>query len=216
MKRILILLAWLVLVGASIAWAEAAAQKRVDFSGTWVLQESKIEQSAPARGGAGGMGRGGRGTRGGGGYPGGGRGAGRTGGERRGDNRGGIAPLMDSVLVIRQTESELHVTHTMSAGDGPARDFVQVFNLDGSESANPGIPGGGEYRSRTSWDKLKLVTLGTMQPSGPDNAARLDIVIKEEFSLSKDGKTLTLKTSRSRGVQVTTTEVFTRQASAGK
>jgi hypothetical protein len=125
--------------------------------------------------------------------------------------------MTDSALVIDHTETELKVTHKVSNAGSDEPEFVQTFKLDGSESVNPVPAGSGELRTRTSWDKGKLVTLGTQQPSGSNDAARLDIVVKQEFSLSKDGKTLTVKTSRTmtRG-QVTTTQTFTRQTDPPK
>ncbi len=143
-------------------------------------------------------------------YPG---GAGTGGGGRRG---GGGAEstqagrLARTDIVIQQSETDLKVTY---GSEGKAQDFVQVFKLDGSESDNPAQPGGGEFKSRASWNKDKLVILGTQQPTGSNDYARNDVVVKHELSLSKDGKTLTLKTSRSsaRG-EVTTTETFNRRS----
>ncbi|MBZ5497182.1 MAG: hypothetical protein LAP85_12325 [Acidobacteriia bacterium] len=221
MKRSLILLASLTLFLGAFAEAAEKAQKKVNFSGTWIFEKNKVEQAPGAqRGGAGGMGRGGgRGGRTGGQIPGGRYpGGGRTGGGRGGNDPGSAARLTDSALIISQTDTELKVTHKVNNPSGPQQELVQVFKLDGSESVNRVLPAGGELRSRTSWNKDKLVTLGTQQPSSSsDDAARLDIVIKQEFSLSKDGKILTLKTSRSmaRG-QITTTETFTRQTDTQK
>lgn len=221
MRTNLILLTgcWLVL-GTWTSATENGA-KKIDFSGSWVLTKSKTDQSSPASGmGGGRIGgrRSGGGTGGGGGYPGGGY----PGGGRRGGRRGGepdeAERFTDSAIVIEHSDHELKVTHKVDDPAGKERDLVQVFKLDGSESVNRALSqGGGELKSRTSWDKDKLVTLGTQQPAGADNAARVNIVIKQEMTLSKDGKTLTLKTSRStpRG-KVTTNETFTRQADEKK
>ncbi len=126
--------------------------------------------------------------------------------------------IKDSAVFIEQSDSELKVTHKVNDAAGRERDFQQVFKLDGSESVNRALPqGGGELKSRTSWEKEKLVTLGTQEPAGSNNAAHASVVVKQELTLSKDGKTLTVKTRRSsaRG-QVTTTEVFARQAEEKK
>jgi hypothetical protein len=223
MKRILGLFAILGLSWGCMTWAVGKDQKKVNFSGTWILAKSKVGQAPVGQMGGGGMGRGG----GGGGRRGGGRGGGipgggypggrRSGGGRGGNDPGEASQMADSDLVIDHSEAELKVTRKVSNASGGETEFVQIFNLDGSESVNPVPAGRGELRTRTSWDKGKLVTLGTQQPSGSDDAARLDIVVKQEFSLSKDGKTLTVKTSRStsRG-QVTTTQTFTRQTEPPK
>jgi hypothetical protein len=158
----------------------------------------------------------------GGGFPGGGRtgGGGRQGGGRQGGGGGDSVPGMgvpteDSQLVIDHTNSALRVTHK-SGGSEEGREYTETFLLDGSESLNPGFSGGGEMRSRTSWGNNKLVTLGTQQMSRSKSAAS-DVVIKQEFSLSKDGKTLTFKTSRTaNGRSVSSEETFVRQADAAK
>ena len=159
------------------------------------------------------MGRSGGGRRGGGGgYPGGGRSGGG-----RGENLPGVMPIEDTEIIIEHTDSALKVAHRLGDTAGGVREFVQLFSLDGSESVNKGSPAGGEMRSRTSWSKDKLTTLGTIQPSDSNNAGRLSIVFKEEYSLSKDGKTLTMKTSRSspRG-KATLTETFSRKPDTAK
>jgi hypothetical protein len=220
MKRILGLVAILGLFWGCVTWAVGKDQKKVSFSGIWILAKSKVVQAPVGQMGGRGMGRGGgRGGGGrGGGIPGGGYpGGGRSGGGRGGNDPGEASQMTDSDLVIDHTETELKVTHKVSNAGGGEPEFVQIFKLDGSESVNPVPTGSGELRTRTSWDKGKLVTLGTQQPSGSNDAARLDIVVKQEFSLSKDGKTLTVKTSRSgtRG-QVATTQTFTRQTDPPK
>jgi hypothetical protein len=124
-------------------------------------------------------------------------------------------PTEDSQLVIDHTDSALKVTHKSSSSEG-GREYTETFLLDGSESVNPGSSGGGEMRSRTSWDNNKLVTLGTQQMSRSGNAAS-DVVIKQELYLSKDGKTLTFKTSRTaNGRSVSSEETFVRQTDAAK
>jgi len=233
MKRSLVLLLSLWLLFGVLAWAVEKGTKKVNFGGTWVLAKSKVEQSAGGSGlGGVGMGGGGGRSRGGGGYPGGGGGrsggggrypgGGNPGGGRRGGGRGGEDPAesnrqIGSATVINQTETELTLTQKVSDPEGKEREFVQVFKLDGSESANRPLRGGGEFKSRTSWDKEKLVTLGVQQPEGADGAVGRDIVIKLELSLSKDGKTLTMKTKRStpRG-ELSTIETFTKETEPTK
>ncbi len=217
MKRRLILFAGLSLLSGTWIWAAEKGSKNIDFSGSWVLTNSRTDQSHPTSGLGGGIG--GTGGRGGGRYPGGGYpGGGSQGGGRRGAGRGEgpseTRVVTDSAIVIEQSEQEIKVIHKISEPTGQEGDFVQVFKLDGSESVNRALPPeGGELRTRTSWDKEKLVTLGTQQPSNSNDAARSDVVIKQELVLSKDGRTLTLKASRStpRG-QMTATETFARQS----
>jgi hypothetical protein len=214
MKRYTPLIVLLVFWLGSITWATEKANKKVDYSGTWILDKSKTDRAPTMQSGGGGSsGRGGIGR--GGRYPGGRSGGGRTGGGRGDNLPGGANLLRVSMIVIEQTENELRVAHkTDDAGEGYAG-FKQVFMLDGGESVNPGFPAGGEMRSRTSWDKEKLVTLGTQKASGANIAS--EIVVKQEFSLSKNGKTLTLKTTQSsaRG-GFTFKQVFVKQTDKPK
>ena len=201
MRRVLALTVCFGLVSGCLVWAAQKTPKKIDLSGTWALDKRKVDQAAGGgQRGAGPMGRGG----------------GRRGGGR-GENLPGSEPLSFSHLVISQTENELKITYQVDDRESGEQDFVQIFKLGGDESVNPGAPAGGELKSRTSWNKDKLLTLGTIQPSGSDDSARRDVVFKQEFSISKDGKTLTLKTSRtgSRG-QISTTETFVRKPDASK
>jgi hypothetical protein len=220
MKRAWILMLGFTLLASTIIVA-AEKGKKVNFSGTWILDQSKTDRGAV--GGRGGMGRigGGRG----GSIPGGGRtgGGGRNpGGSPTGGRRGGggnpaeIAQMKDASIVIEHSDSTLKVIHKVAdSGEGP-REYEQTFMLDGSESANRMGARNAELKSRTSWEKDKLVTLGTMQPEGSGGMARSTIIYKQEMTLSKDGKTLTLKIRvTTPGEQITTTETFLRQPAAG-
>ncbi len=213
MKKRTVLLAAAGLLCGSVIWAAGKADKKVNFSGNWMLEKS--ETSRPAIGG-GMMGRGGTGI-GRGGRPSGGRypGGGRQDGGRGGEPRGG-EQFKDSELSIEQTEGEFRIKHLAAAGEEGEREFAQIFRLDGSESVNPAAPGAAEIRSRTSWDKNKLVTLGELSLRSQNRAADA-IVFKQEFSLSKDLKTLTVKTTRTRAGRTTTVkETFTRKLDAAK
>jgi hypothetical protein len=219
MKSHVVLFAMLGLCLGPFTWAAQKVQKKVNFSGTWILDTSKSSQKATMQGG-GGMGRGGSFP--GGGYPRGGRtGGGRTGGGRPGGGGEGNIPGMTaqttySILVIEHTTDALKVTNKTSNAEG-GEQLTQVFKLDGGESVNPGFLAGGEVRSRTSWDKDKLVTLGTQRAPGASGSGGQDIVIKQEFSLSKDGKTLTVKTTETaaRG-QINSKEVYVKQTETAK
>jgi hypothetical protein len=51
---------------------------------------------------------------------------------------------------------------------------------------------GGEFRSKTRWDKGKLVTKGTQTIESP--MGTIDLEITETRTLSGDGKTLVIET----------------------
>jgi len=208
MKKTIILSALVGLISGSFAWAAAGAAKKVNLSGTWILDKdkSKIEQNMSS-GGGGGMGRGGMGRR----YPGGGS----QGGGRGGGREGTGALQLDSSLVIEHTEDALKVTHKLDSSNAEQQPFIQTFKLDGSESVNAASATGGEIKTRTSWDKEKLVTLGSQSMSTRSGGA--ETVLKQEFSLSKDGKTLTVTTTLTtpRG-EAKAKEIFTKQSEAPK
>lgn len=67
-----------------------------------------------------------------------------------------------------------------------------VYTTDGKENKNPGMRGG-ELRSKTRWEKGKLVTKGTQTIESPMGTMELEIT--ETYTLSEDGKTLILETT---------------------
>jgi hypothetical protein len=205
----------IVLIGfwfALSATAYEKAARKIDFSGTWILDPNKTDRAPTMQGNVGGRSQGGFGR---GGRTGGGRtGGGRTGGGG-GGMPGGAMPTADPRIVIAQTESELTISHTSEDASEGSAEIRQVYKLDGSESVNPGFPAGGDVRARASWDKEKLVVLGTQR--GARAGVASELVIKQEFSLSKDGKTLTLKTTQT-GIRggLTFKQVFVKQTASAK
>jgi len=79
------------------------------------------------------------------------------------------------MLQIEQTEVELRVFRRIIS-NAEEQTSNQVFKLDGGESINPVGMGRGEYKSKASWDKNKLVILGTQSMAGPNGT--IDIVMK--------------------------------------
>ena len=195
----------------------SAADDPVSFSGTWVL-DSKESDLAPrpvmslgaevaGRGGGGGMGGpgggGGMGGPGGGGDMGGPGGGGVGGpggggfggpGGRGGGARGGqpSQPSEPPPLVIKQTESEIEIasiTRGMGGKDFPVN---EKYKLDGKDIEEM-VPVMGSKNpvkriTQVSLKKNKLqVKQKTKNPIG-------DGETKKEYSLSKDGKQLTVFT----------------------
>ena len=117
-------------------------------------------------------------------------------------SRGGDAEVR---LVVRQSASEL----TVSRGAAKrARELT--FKLDGSESVNHASRKGGEIRSRATWRDSKLVIEGAEKAT--TKKGEVDRKTVEEWSLSEDGKVLTIKTTRTgRKRDQTATQVFNRQ-----
>ncbi len=192
-----------------------AVAQEINLSGTWVLDRDESDLGgAPGR-----MGQGSGGSsmpggpavgggkdfpaeagRRGGDLPGGGEhmpGGNRGGGSMTGDRQGGDLPgVIDSqnaemTLFITQSEKELKVTRTYHFDD---RDLnvTQIFSLNGNDNINMMGMGQGEFFSKTTVEKGKIVNLGTQFMSTPERT----IAVKEEYSLSNNGQTLTLKTER--------------------
>jgi hypothetical protein len=101
--------------------------------------------------------------------------------------------MQDLTLLIVQTENEVQATRNFTV-NGKEQAIAQTFALDGSQSSNPASNGRGEFVSRSTWKNDKLINLGTQTTTLRDQT--YDITVKEEYSISKDGRTLTIKTSR--------------------
>jgi hypothetical protein len=185
-----------------------AAEQPVDFSGKWILdvkasdsfphpinnldslthvQEGSMGRGMPGGGGGmeGGMPGGGGGRMGGGmpggGFPGGGMGRGAQG-------PGGNIPPM----VIEQKESELRII-TMIKAMGKDMPLLEKYICDGAEHAEmvpvQGSPSPVKMVTKATWKKKKLQVRTVIH--FPNNRSET----KKEYSLSEDGKTLTVKTS---------------------
>jgi hypothetical protein len=195
-----------------------AVDRTVDFSGKWLLIKSErsflpLQSSGGSDGGWGGSGRGGGMPRGGsgggseggldsggGGFPGGGGGGRRGGGgmgsgvPRSGSQGGerGAADESGMVLTITQNATEFRVER--KRGSGEQVPVEQKFTLDGNPNSNPDERGRGEFVSKAKWHKEKLEIEGNLNIS--IGGRNIPTRVKQEFSLSKDGQVLTVKTSR--------------------
>jgi hypothetical protein len=166
----------------AMVFSLAVMASGVNLSGAWILDKDKSD--APR------FGPGGGGTGGGGGQ--------------------GSAP--DITLVIRQTDNVLQITRKVSRR-GQERSVEQKFTLDGQDNTNPagmGRAGSGELKSKAKWNKDRLVIEGTQKINSP--RGDFDLQVKEEFSLSADGKTLTVQTTRDTPMgENTSKQVFTKK-----
>ncbi len=171
----------IVLIGASLTGVLTAEDKAVDLSGIWILDpdKSQVDQTTPAL-----------------------RKIRITGGVvTSGDSDANennppstgqiIAQAYDLKIEIVQTATEVRIMRRFTAA-GEERAIAQKFALDGSQCFNPASDGRGDFVSRSEWKKGKLINsgTGTMTIDGP----RIEIYINEEFSISKNGKKLTIKT----------------------
>jgi hypothetical protein len=83
-----------------------------------------------------------------------------------------------------------------------------VYNLDGSESVN--TTQRGESKSKVTWDGANLVITTESTFNGPNGA--MTSTSKEVRSLSADGKTMTVTTTRTTpNGEMTTKRVYDKQ-----
>jgi len=120
---------------------------------------------------------------------------------------GGTPPNI--TLTIQQSGNELAITRTMEMG-GNQRTSDQKFTLDGKENTNTAMMGRGEMVSKSRWDGGTLVIEGTQKISSP--RGEMEIATKEAYSLSEDGKVLTITTTRTTPQgERTTKQVYNKQ-----
>ncbi len=170
-----------VFIGASLAALLPAKDRPVELSGFWILDpnKSQIDQTTSATPNiriTGGM------------TP-------STDSDTNSDNApfAGIIieQMHDLAIKIVHTTAEVQILRRFTAA-GREHSIAQKFALDGSQCFNPASDGRGDFVSRSEMKKGKLVNSGTstITVGGP----RIEINITEEFSISKNGKKLTIKT----------------------
>ena len=164
----------LVVLASSLAFAQGT----VNFSGTWVLDNSKSEM--PNRPG-----------------------------------RSGEATETHDVsrkMVIEQQSATLKITRALSAATRE-RSTTVTYNTTGQETTES-TPRGGSIVSRASWEGNKLVITSTRTMTRPRRGETGERKIEEKdvWSLSPDGRTLTIEETRqtSRGERTAKT-VFNKQ-----
>lgn len=127
----------------------------------------------------------------------------RFGGGGRPRGGGGRPGGAAAALVVVQTPAMLIVEQQSERGSRAA-----TYRLDGEESSGAGPRG--ERTSRSRWDGAALVTEGTQAVSTPRGDFSMEFT--ERRTLSADGRTMTVETTRStpRG-DLDTTLVYRRQ-----
>ena len=101
---------------------------------------------------------------------------------------GGGGGMRDAVTTITQTATELTVVTKFGETTR-----TLTYKLDGSESVNAGMRGG-ETKSKAKWDGATLVIESVTNVTGPNGD--MQVTSKEVRSLSADGKTMTVVSSR--------------------
>jgi hypothetical protein len=210
MKQLMVVICFSVVC---LVFSASAAEDPAGLSGTWI-QDMKASDAAPrpitnlnaptnAEGGMGGGFGGGMGGGMGGGFPGGMGGGlpGGMGGGLPGSKQGQPAPE-PGLLVLQQRESEMQIKN-IAKGVGGAADtsVVESYKLDGKEVVEmvpiPNSPKPLKQTTKVSLKKNKLQVKKTIAaPQG-------DQEIKRDYSLSKDGKQLTLEIKTTTGMGLT-------------
>jgi hypothetical protein len=208
MKRLMAVICFSVLC---LVISASAAEDPAGLSGTWI-QDMKASEAAPhaitnlgaptnAEGGMGGGFGGGMGGGFGGGM--GGMGGGFPGGMGGGPpgSKQGQPAAEPGLLVLQQSESEMQIKN-IAKGVGGAADtsVVESYKLDGKEVVEMiPVPNSKPLKqtTRVSLKKNKLQVKKTIAaPQG-------DQEIKRDYSLSKDGKQLTLEIKTTTGMGLT-------------
>lgn len=181
--KIIILTAFGFLVAAMTMSIVLAAQ--TDFSGTWVLDKSKSETPQ--------------------------LGQGRLGRAGRGAGQNLETAAISQKLVVNQTADELILERSFSASAGQGAGQRQTFRLDGAETTNQAVGGRTELKTKASWKGDTLQIRGTEKMSS--QRGEISLNFNEVWSLSADGKVLTIKTTRTtaRDVDITIKQVYNKQ-----
>jgi len=91
---------------------------------------------------------------------------------------------------------------------GEKRDSEQKFTLDGQENKNSS--GRGELISKSRWEGEQLIIEGTQKVTSP--RGDMEVNLREVYSLSADGKTLTILSTRTTPQgERTTKQVYNKQ-----
>lgn len=197
-----------------LASGALAADEPANFSGTWI---QNMKESDPAPVPIRNLGAPTNVERMGGGFPGGmGGGGGFPGGMGGGlpGSKPNQPPAEPAPLVIEQTENEIQIKSTAKGMGGADTPITESHKLDGKDLVEmvpyPNSPDPVKRTTKVSLKKNKLqIKQTTATPQG-------DNEIKKDYSLSKDGKKLTLnvKTTMGMGLMVMQTEqkmVYYRQ-----
>jgi hypothetical protein len=105
-----------------------------------------------------------------------------------GGGGGGGGMMQNAVTTITQTATELVIAVKMGENGR-----TMTYKLDGTESVNPGMRGG-ESKSKVKWDGDALVIETVHNVSGPNGD--MQVMAKEVRTLSADGKTMTVVSTR--------------------
>jgi len=102
------------------------------------------------------------------------------------------ARISNLTLRIVQTDNEVQIKRQFTL-DGKASEVLQKFTLDGSQCINLSSDGTSEFVSRSSLKNANLVHTGIQTVRA--QLSSVEAKVMEEYSMSKNGKKLTIKTT---------------------
>ena len=200
MKRLAIAIVLFFFVNALYCWA--AEEPTVNFTGNWILDQSKSDPfPGGMMGGPGGMMGGGGGMMGG---PPGGMMGGPPGG--RGGMGGGSRGTGPIPMVMEQHGNEVRVKNGF---------LIEAFICDGKqhekENAIPGSDVKTKEKTKATLKKNKLLVESTTIGQPTSNGS-MHTLRKRTYTLSEDGNTLTVET-KTESIMMSTTQkqVYTKQ-----
>ena len=110
------------------------------------------------------------------------------------DERYGLS-LGEMSLAISHHDPELKLSRRFHSGNSDS-ESQSLFYTDGRGEANPGAKGQAAIKSNTQWKDKKLISRYALHRAVRSSNGTVDVVdVIDEWSLSDDGKTLTLKTT---------------------
>jgi hypothetical protein len=132
-------------------------------------------------------------------------------GGRRGGDPGAAPADVSITLEIKQSPDEVIINRIMTGGGNERPPLALKFALDGKESKNPSGRGRGEFTAKAKWAGGKLTVDGKQTMPTPNGD--VEINLKDEYSVSDDGKFLTYTSTRTgrQGEPRTTKQVYTKQ-----
>jgi len=101
---------------------------------------------------------------------------------------------LELTLMITQSQEKLQIIHRYTY-DYEDKHITQTFSLDGSQDYNVMRSGRGKYLSKTTVRKDRILNQGMHEVSAA--AGDRSIPLREEYSLSDNGRTLILRANRS-------------------
>lgn len=97
-----------------------------------------------------------------------------------------------SLEIVHNGEG-IQITRTLEGQDGQTRQVVMNYSSDGKEVENT-MGQGGSFKVKSKWDGAALVSSYSISRETPQGSFTIETI--EKLSLSEDGKSLTIETTR--------------------